>query len=81
MQVYFIDNEDYFQRKHVITDEKGVFLSRTMTNGRSFYQRSIRNGKKLRWAPDLIYCQGWFTALVPLYLKKGIQRRSDIRSF
>ena len=70
MQVYFIDNEDYFQRKHVITDEKGSFFPDNDERAIFFTRGVFETVKKLRWAPDLIYCQGWFTALVPLYLKK-----------
>ena len=70
MQVYFIDNEDYFQRKHVITDEKGSFFPDNDERAIFFTRGVFETVKKLRWAPDLIYCQGWFTALVPLYLIK-----------
>lgn len=70
MQVYFIDNEDYFQRKHVITDDKGNFFEDNDERAIFFTRGVFETVKKLRWAPDLIYCQGWFTALVPLYLKK-----------
>ena len=68
--MYFIDNEDYFQRKHVITDEKGSFFPDNDERAIFFTRGVFETVKKLRWAPDLIYCQGWFTALVPLYLKK-----------
>ena len=70
MQVYFIDNEDYFQRKHTITDENGSFFEDNDERSIFFARGVFETVKKLRWAPDLIYCQGWFTALVPLYLKK-----------
>ena len=70
MQVYFIDNEDYFQRKHVITDEKGSFFEDNDERAIFFARGVFETVKKLRWAPDLIYCQGWFTALVPIFLKK-----------
>lgn len=70
MQVYFIDNEDYFQRKHVIEDEKGVFFPDNDERAIFFARGVFETVKKLRWAPDLIYCQGWITALVPLYLKR-----------
>lgn len=70
MQVYFIDNEDYFQRKHVITDEKGGFFEDNDERAIFFARGVFETVKKLRWAPDLIYCQGWFTALVPIFLKK-----------
>lgn len=70
MQVYFIDNEDYFQRKNVITDDSGNFFEDNDERAIFFARGVFETVKKLRWAPDLIYCQGWFTALVPLYLKK-----------
>lgn len=70
MQVYFIDNDDYFQRKHIITDDEGNFFGDNDERAIFFARGVFETVKKLRWAPDLIYCQGWFTALVPLYLKK-----------
>ena len=70
MQVYFIDNEDYFQRKHIIRDDKGNFFSDNDERAIFFARGVFETVKKLRWSPDLIYCQGWFTGLVPLYLKK-----------
>lgn len=70
MQVYFIDNEDYFQRKDIVVDEKGNPFPDNDERTIFFTRGVFETVKKLRWAPDLIYCQGWFTALVPLYLKK-----------
>jgi starch synthase len=71
MQVYFIDNEDYFQRKHIIKDSKGNEF--TDNDERAiFYARGVLETViKLRWAPDLIHCSGWLTSLVPLYIKKA----------
>lgn len=70
MQVYFIDNEDYFQRKHIVTDENGNLFEDNDERAIFFARGVFETVKKLRWAPDLIYCQGWITSLVPLYLKK-----------
>lgn len=70
MQVYFIDNEDYFQRKYVVKDNNGNFFPDNDERAIFFARGVFETVRKLRWAPDLIYCQGWFTALVPLYLKK-----------
>lgn len=69
MQVYFIDNEEYFQRKNTIKDGRNKFYKdndeRTI-----FYCRGVlETVKKLGWSPDLIYCQGWMTSLIPLYVK------------
>ena len=73
MQVYFIDNEDYFQRKHIVADDDGTFFPDNDERAIFFARGVFETVKKLRWAPDLIYCQGWITALVPLYLKKEYQ--------
>lgn len=70
MQVYFIDNEDYFQRKHIVMDDNGTFFPDNDERAIFFARGVFETIRKLRWAPDLIYCQGWITSLVPLYLKK-----------
>lgn len=70
MQVYFIDNEDYFQRKNILTDEDGNLFPDNDERAIFFTRGVFETVKKLRWSPDLIYCQGWITALIPLFLKK-----------
>jgi starch synthase len=71
MQVYFIDNEDYFHRKHVLKDSKGNEFPDNDERA-IFYARGVLETViKLRWAPDLIHCHGWLSALVPLYIKKA----------
>src|SRR5450759_2627719 len=70
-RVYFIDNEDYFQRKHVLKDSKGNEFADNDERA-IFYARGVlETVVKLRWAPDLIHCSGWLTSLVPLYIKKA----------
>jgi starch synthase len=71
MQVYFIDNEDYFQRKNTLQDEKGNFFEDNDERTIFFARGVLETVKKLRWAPDIIHCHGWFTGLVPLYIKKA----------
>lgn len=70
MQVYFIDNEDYFQRKYTVMDGNGDFFPDNDERAIFFTKGVFETVKKLRWSPDLIYCQGWLTSLIPLYLKK-----------
>jgi starch synthase len=72
MQVYFIDNEDFFQRKAVLCDAKGKFFSDNDERALFFIRGVIETVKKLGWAPDIIHCHGWMTALMPAYLKKII---------
>ncbi len=71
MQVYFIDNEDYFQRKSPLQDENGKFFDDNDERTIFFARGVLETVKKLRWAPDIIHCHGWFTGLVPLYIKKA----------
>lgn len=71
MQVYFIDNDDYFQRKQVFSDEDGKFFEDNDERA-IFYARGVlETVKKLRWKPDIIHCQGWISHILPLYLKKA----------
>ncbi len=70
MQVYFIDNEDYFQRKCVLTDEHGNEFTDNDERAVFFARGVLETVIKLRWAPDIIHCHGWLTSLVPLYIKK-----------
>lgn len=71
MQVYFIDNEDYFQRKHIVSDAKGEFFADNDERMIFFARGVLETVRKLRWSPDLVHCHGWFTSLVPLYIKKA----------
>jgi len=66
MQVYFIDNEDYFQRKATNRDQKGKFFEDNDERAIFFARGVIETVKKLHWAPDIIHCQGWVTTLVPI---------------
>jgi starch synthase len=70
MQVYFIDNEDYFQRKFVFRDVHGAFFEDNDERA-IFYARGVlETVKKLNWAPDVVHIHGWFGSLVPMYLQK-----------
>ena len=70
MQVYFIDNEDYFHRKQIYRDDSGKFFADNGERTVFFARGVLETVKKLRWAPDVIHCQGWISHLIPLYLKK-----------
>lgn len=73
MQVYFIDNDDYFGRKHTMTDSDGNHFPDNDERAIFFARGVLETVRKLRWAPDIIHCHGWFTALVPLYVKKTLR--------
>lgn len=71
IQVYFIDNEDYFKRKQIYTDEDGKSFQDNGERAIFFARGVLETVKKLRWAPDIIHCQGWISHILPLYLKKA----------
>ena len=69
IQVYFIDNEDYFQKRLTIGDKKGIEYSDNYERA-IFYARSVLETiKKLKWYPDVIHCQGWISAFAPFFIK------------
>lgn len=70
MQVYFIDNEEYFQRKHTHHSADGKFFEDNDERSMFFCKGVLETVKKLGWTPDIIHCHGWMTAAMPLYLKK-----------
>ncbi|WP_432710212.1 glycogen/starch synthase [Pedobacter sp.] len=69
MQVYFLDNEDYFQRKYVFRDKENKFYADNDERTIFFCKGALETVKKLGWAPDIVHCHGWMTALVPAYIK------------
>ena len=69
MQVYFIDNEDYFHRKAVDSGADGKFFDDNDERAIFFARGVLETVKKLRWKPDIIHCQGWMSSLVPAFVK------------
>ncbi|HEX2970555.1 MAG TPA: glycogen/starch synthase [Bacteroidales bacterium] len=69
MQVYFIDNEDYFSRKAIVSDPAGKEFEDNDERAMFFARGVIETVKKLRWAPDIVHCHGWMASLVPVYLR------------
>ncbi|MBR5736830.1 MAG: glycogen/starch synthase [Bacteroidales bacterium] len=71
MQVYFIDNDDFFRRKAVFCDADGKFFEDNDERAIFFARGVLETVKKLRWKPDIVHCQGWISHILPLYLKKA----------
>ena len=69
IQVYFIDNDDYFQKRKMEENEEGVEYADNGERAIFFARGVLETVKKLRWTPDIIVCQGWMSAVVPLYVK------------
>ena len=65
MQIYFIDNEDYFQRKHVFFDSGDKFFKDNDERAIFFARGVLETVKKLGWTPDIVHCHGWITSLMP----------------
>ena len=79
MQVYFIDNEDYFKRKQMLFDTKGKGFKDNDERMIFFTKGVLETVKKLNWVPDIINCHGWFTSLFPLYMKTYYKNESIFR--
>lgn len=71
IQVYFIDNDDFFMKRGMSTDENGNVYTDNGQRAIFFARAVVETLKKLRWTPDIIHCQGWMAAFVPFYLKKA----------
>ena len=70
IQIYFIDNEDFFSRRAVVTDENGAEFEDNDERMVFFARGVLETVKKLRWTPDIVHCHGWFSSIAPLYLRK-----------
>ena len=75
LQVYFIDNDDYFKRKYTVKDDNDKYFEDNDERSIFFIRGVIETVKKLGWAPDVIHCHGWMTALAPLYFKKAFNEK------
>lgn len=69
MQIYFIDNDDYFSKRQMTEDNSGEEYPDNGERAIFFARGVLETVKKLRWTPDLVVCQGWISAVVPLYVK------------
>ncbi len=69
IQVYFIDNDEYFKRKATFTDEEGVLFADNDERAIFFAKGVVETVKKLNWVPDIIHVHGWMAALLPIYMK------------
>jgi starch synthase len=70
IQVYFIDNEEYFKRKSTFTNDKGVLYPDNDERSIFFAKGVVETVKKLNWAPDIIHVHGWMASMLPLYLRE-----------
>lgn len=79
MQVYFIDNDDYFSKRKMARDENGEEYADNAERA-VFYARGVlETVKKLRWVPEVIHCQGWMSSIIPLYIKTAYADEPSFR--
>lgn len=69
IQVYFLDNDDFFKRKYAFEDEEGKLYDDNLDRSVFFCKGAIETSRKFGWPPDIIHCQGWLTALIPFYIR------------
>jgi starch synthase len=74
LQVYFLDNEDYFKRKSIFTDEKEKWFEDNDLRTVLFCKGALETVKKFGWPPDLIHCSGWMTGLIPMFIKSAYKK-------
>ncbi len=69
LQVYFLDNEEFFKRKEVFEDSDGALFDDNIDRMLFFCKSAMETVKKFGWSPDIVHCHGWMTSLLPAYLK------------
>ena len=79
IQVYFIDNDDYFQNRQFVCDENGEEYKDNDERTAFFARGVLETVKKLRWTPDIIHCYGWLSAMIPLYIKTAYKEEPAFR--
>ncbi|MBR5893484.1 MAG: glycogen/starch synthase [Bacteroidaceae bacterium] len=79
IQVYFIENDDYFQNRLMTFDEQGVEYPDNDERAIFFARGVLEAVKKQSWCPDLLHCHGWISALVPLYIKSAYKDEPSFR--
>ena len=74
LQVYFLDNEDYFKRKSIFHDESENWFDDNGLRTVLFCKGALETVKKFGWPPDIIHCSGWMTGLIPMFIKNAYKK-------
>ena len=74
LQVYFLDNEDYFKRKSIFNDENEKWFDDNGLRTVLFCKGALETVKKFGWPPDIIHCSGWMTGLIPMFIKNAYKK-------
>lgn len=73
IQIYFIDNDDFFRRRKGVADENGVEYADNDERSIFFARGALETVQKMSWFPNVVFCSGWMAALVPLYLRTAFR--------
>lgn len=74
LQIYFLDNEDYFKRKSIFTDEDDKWFDDNGLRTVLFCKGALETVKKFGWPPDIIHCSGWMTGLIPMMIRTAYKK-------
>ena len=74
LQIYFLDNEDYFKRKSIFHDEKEKWFEDNCIRTVLFCKGALETVKKFGWPPDIIHCSGWMTGLIPMFIRNAYKK-------
>src|SRR6202012_954596 len=74
LQVYFLENEDFFKRKQIFHDDDESWFEDNGLRTIFFCKGALETVKKFGWAPDIVHCSGWMTGLIPLYIKTAYKK-------
>lgn len=74
LQIYFLDNEDYFKRKSIFTDEEDNWFEDNGLRTVLFCKGALETVKKFGWPPDIIHCSGWMTGLIPMMIRSAYKK-------
>lgn len=80
LQVYFLDNDEFFRRKMIFEDKEGKPFIDNAERMVFFCKGVMETVRKFGWPPDIIHCHGWMTSLIPLYLKKAYKNDPIFRN-
>ena len=74
LQVYFLENEDFFKRKQIFHDDEEKWFDDNGLRAIFFCKGALETVKKFGWAPDVIHCSGWMSSLAPVYIRTAYKR-------
>lgn len=80
LQVYFLDNDEFFRRKQIFADKEGKVFEDNTERMVFFCKGVMETVRKFGWPPDIIHCHGWMTSLIPLYLKRAYKNDPIFRN-